>query len=77
MPMTTPPLRRRHVVLGAAAALALPSLGRAQAFPARPVKYICPWPAGGSTDAVIRAMRWSPSLPMPPWGAVRITRWRS
>ncbi|MFM7505177.1 MAG: tripartite tricarboxylate transporter substrate binding protein [Rubrivivax sp.] len=56
MPMTTPPLRRRHVVLGAAAALALPSLGRAQAFPARPVKYICPWPAGGSTDAVIRAI---------------------
>jgi tripartite-type tricarboxylate transporter receptor subunit TctC len=54
--MTTPPLRRRHVVLGAAAALALPSLGRAQAFPARPVKYICPWPAGGSTDAVIRAI---------------------
>ena len=56
MPMTTPPLRRRHVVLGAATALALPSLGRAQAFPARPVKYICPWPAGGSTDAVIRAI---------------------
>jgi tripartite-type tricarboxylate transporter receptor subunit TctC len=54
--MTPPPLRRRHVVLGAAAALALPSLGRAQAFPARPVKYICPWPAGGSTDAVIRAI---------------------
>jgi len=56
MPMTPPPLRRRHVVLGAAAVLALPSLGRAQAFPARPVKYICPWPAGGSTDAVIRAI---------------------
>ena len=50
---------RRHI-LGTAAAgaatLALPSLGLAQAFPARPVRYICPWPAGGSTDAVIRAI---------------------
>ena len=40
----------------AAAAVALPAPARAQAFPARPVKYICPWPAGGSTDAVIRAL---------------------
>lgn len=50
---------RRHI-LGTAAAgaatLALPSLGLAQAYPARPVRYICPWPAGGSTDAVIRAI---------------------
>jgi len=49
-------MRRRQVVLGAAATLALPQLARAQAFPARPIKYICPWPAGGSTDAVIRAL---------------------
>ena len=54
--MTATPIRRRQIVLGAATALALPSLARAQAFPARPVKYICPWPAGGSTDAVIRAI---------------------
>ncbi len=42
----------------AAAGIALPSLGRAQApaFPSRPIRYICPWPAGGSTDAVIRAL---------------------
>jgi tripartite-type tricarboxylate transporter receptor subunit TctC len=49
---------RRHVLATAAAgaaSLALPSLGLAQAYPARPIKYICPWPAGGSTDAVIRA----------------------
>jgi len=31
-------------------------IGAAQAFPARPIRYICPWPAGGSTDAVIRAL---------------------
>ncbi len=54
--MTPTPIRRRHVVLGSAAALALPTLARAQSFPARPIKYICPWPAGGSTDAVIRAL---------------------
>jgi tripartite-type tricarboxylate transporter receptor subunit TctC len=50
---------RRHVLTTAtagAATLALPSLGLAQAFPARPIRYICPWPAGGSTDAVIRAI---------------------
>ena len=29
----------------------------AQAFPSKPIKLICPWPAGGSTDAVIRALR--------------------
>jgi tripartite-type tricarboxylate transporter receptor subunit TctC len=43
-----------------AAALAVPALltspsVRAQAFPHKPIRYICPWPAGGSTDAVIRA----------------------
>ncbi len=54
--MSLTPIRRRHVILGAAATLALPQLARAQAFPAKPIKYICPWPAGGSTDAVIRAL---------------------
>jgi tripartite-type tricarboxylate transporter receptor subunit TctC len=34
----------------------MPSLAQAPAFPARPIRYICPWPAGGSTDAVIRAL---------------------
>ena len=50
---------RRRLVLGAGAALgslAAPSLLRAQSFPSRPIRYICPWPAGGSTDAVIRAL---------------------
>lgn len=40
----------------AVAGAALPSWVRAQAYPSRPIKYICPWPAGGSTDAVIRAL---------------------
>jgi tripartite-type tricarboxylate transporter receptor subunit TctC len=46
---------RRTVITGLAATIALPRLARAQAFPSRPIRYICPWPAGGSTDAVIRA----------------------
>src|SRR5512139_1629774 len=34
--------------------LALPVL--AGAFPTRPVTLVCPWPAGGSTDVVMRAL---------------------
>ena len=49
-------LDRRSFVIGTAASVALPSLSFAQAFPAKPIRYICPWPAGGSTDAVIRAL---------------------
>jgi tripartite-type tricarboxylate transporter receptor subunit TctC len=48
-------LNRRSLIIASAASVALPRLAFAQAFPARPIKYICPWPAGGSTDAVIRA----------------------
>lgn len=56
MPPSAPSRRRVLTSVAAGAAtLALPSLGLAQAFPSRPIKYICPWPAGGSTDAVIRA----------------------
>ena len=50
--------QRRRFLKGAtavAAGLAAPAIIRAQAFPARPIKYICPWPAGGSTDIVMRA----------------------
>ena len=51
---------RRRLLQGAlasSAAIALPSLAQAQAaFPAKPIKLICPWPAGGATDAVMRAI---------------------
>jgi tripartite-type tricarboxylate transporter receptor subunit TctC len=46
---------RRQIVLGLGASMALPRLSFAQAFPNKPIRFICPWPAGGSTDAVIRA----------------------
>jgi len=47
--------------VAAAATMALPSLSQAQAFPAKPIKLICPWPAGGSTDAVMRSLAESAS----------------
>ncbi|MBC7437359.1 MAG: tripartite tricarboxylate transporter substrate binding protein [Bdellovibrionales bacterium] len=50
---------RRGFVLGsvaAASALAMPGIANAQAFPSRPIRLICPWPAGGSTDIVMRSI---------------------
>jgi tripartite-type tricarboxylate transporter receptor subunit TctC len=55
---------RRHFLATsgvAIASLAAPALVRAQSFPSRPIRYICPWPAGGSTDAVIRSLALSAS----------------
>ncbi|MFN0160813.1 MAG: Bug family tripartite tricarboxylate transporter substrate binding protein [Burkholderiales bacterium] len=46
----------RRTFLGASALAALPAGAHAQAFPSRTVKYICPWPAGGSTDVVMRVL---------------------
>lgn len=52
------PSRRDFVQtsLAALATTALPGLARAQSFPAKPIRLICPWPAGGTTDAVMRAL---------------------
>lgn len=51
--------RRQFLQAGTAAAatLALPALAQTQAasFPNRPIKLICPWPAAGSSDMVMRA----------------------
>src|SRR5512138_3462513 len=50
---------RRQLVrsaIGCAAAIALPAFGQGQAYPTRPIRLICPWPPGGSTDAVMRAL---------------------
>ncbi len=50
----------RRDFLASTAALAatsfIPSLASAQAYPTKTIKYICPWPAGGSTDVVMRAL---------------------
>ncbi len=51
----------RRAFLSHAAALAAPALLPASAFaqdkfPSRPITLICPWPPGGSSDAVMRAI---------------------
>ncbi|HEX4325902.1 MAG TPA: tripartite tricarboxylate transporter substrate binding protein [Burkholderiales bacterium] len=49
---------RRSFLLAAGAAAgtaAISGPARAQAYPARPVTLYCPWPAGGTTDIVMRA----------------------
>jgi tripartite-type tricarboxylate transporter receptor subunit TctC len=49
---------RRSVLraaVAAATAAALPAAARAQAFPSRPIRLICPWTAGGTTDIVMRS----------------------
>jgi tripartite-type tricarboxylate transporter receptor subunit TctC len=50
---------RRSVLAGAAATIAAPFLSRsasAQAWPARPVKVIVPYPAGGGADTTARIL---------------------
>ncbi|WP_088348386.1 MULTISPECIES: tripartite tricarboxylate transporter substrate binding protein [Rhodomicrobium] len=51
-------LTRRQVLAGGAAGGAALALGlnpaQAQTWPARPVTVICPWGAGGGTDATVR-----------------------
>ncbi|MFM9942013.1 MAG: tripartite tricarboxylate transporter substrate binding protein [Hyphomicrobiaceae bacterium] len=60
MTRTDHKLDRRAVVagLGGGAAIALAGSAAAQsaAFPTRAITLICPWPAGGPTDVVMRAM---------------------
>ncbi len=50
--------RRQFLQAGGATAatLALPALAQATHFPTRPIKLICPWPAAGSSDMVMRAL---------------------
>lgn len=59
-PVHTPIHRRRLLAAGAGsiglAALGVPGLARAQAWPERPITFICPWPAGGTADATMRAL---------------------
>jgi len=56
-------MQRRHLLIAAPAALAAPFV-RAQAFPARPLRYIVPVAAGGGSDLVGRTLteRWGKVL---------------
>jgi tripartite-type tricarboxylate transporter receptor subunit TctC len=56
--------RGRRNVLQATAALWLPGFARAQAYPAKPIRYICPVAAGGGSDMIARVVteRWGKLL---------------
>lgn len=55
--MSSTSSRRRFLQSAAASAVvALPGLAQSSGYPNRPIRLICPWPAGGSTDAVLRAL---------------------
>ncbi|MEC4723247.1 tripartite tricarboxylate transporter substrate-binding protein [Noviherbaspirillum sp. CPCC 100848] len=55
--MTHTKLNRRHFLkasVAAGATIAFPAFAQGT-YPNRPIRLICPWPAGGSTDVVMRA----------------------
>ncbi|MBS0294130.1 MAG: tripartite tricarboxylate transporter substrate binding protein [Proteobacteria bacterium] len=57
--MQNPRSGRRQFVLGTLGAAALatgPTRLFAQAWPERPITFICPWPAGGTADQSMRAL---------------------
>ena len=57
--MQTPRNGRRQFVLGALGAATLATTSSrlfAQAWPERPITFICPWPAGGTADQSMRAL---------------------
>ncbi|MFM2421583.1 MAG: hypothetical protein RL291_113 [Pseudomonadota bacterium] len=49
-----PRLTRRHALVTGLAAVAAPSIVRAQAWPAQTTTVVVPFPPGGSTDAIAR-----------------------
>jgi len=49
-------LKRFWAVLAAAMTIAAPQLGHSADFPNRPIKIVVPYPAGGSTDVLMRVM---------------------
>lgn len=46
----------RRATLGTAAAFAIASSARVQAFPAKPMRFLVPYPVGGIVDIVTRCL---------------------
>ena len=57
-------MKRRHLLQAASAALVLPRIAIAQAYPAKPIRYIVPVAAGGGNDMIARVVteRWGKLL---------------
>jgi len=51
-----PALPRFFIAIAAAIALAVPGLASGQAYPAKPIHFIVPYPAGGPLDTVARLL---------------------
>src|SRR5262245_62491476 len=51
------PSQARRLILAIAFGIAGIGLSWAQTYPSKPLRFIVPFPAGGSTDAVARAMQ--------------------
>lgn len=51
-------LPRRQFVIGSlgAVVVGVTPLARASTYPDRPITFVCPWPAGGTADATMRAL---------------------
>ena len=54
--MSKSPTIRRRTLLGATVVLAAPAIGRAQAYPARPVRVVNAYSPGGTADVVCRIL---------------------
>lgn len=50
-------MKRRDMLIGTMAALATPGIATAQAWPARPLRMVIPWPPGGTTDILARIIQ--------------------
>ena len=57
-------MKRRQLLQAVSAAVALPGLAMAQAYPSKPIRYIVPVAAGGGNDMIARVVteRWGAAL---------------